>query len=237
MPVPHEYYHLTNFMLLVSIVMLAYLLAIQNSFYAAFLYLSLLTAFLGLRELATDFCNPFGKLHSDFPVEKRLAETCAAVDFMLRCKDALSVSALKAMPPHRMSTSAGSSNPLAENPIATEKTQQEELLKIRAIVNDSFARYDLDDSGTINTSEELQQLALNVAVKLDISMDRDMLKNKADEKTALSLEEFIQWFYDLVGEGKLTKQYNDDNNCDEVVLEIEDEYHADDGHANDNNTF
>jgi len=216
MPVPHEYYHIVNFMLLVSFIMLAYLLALQESYYGGFLYLSLLIAFLGLRELATDFCDPFGNLPGDFPVERRLAETRAGVNFLLRCEDSdVTRSKFEEEEADRKLCSLMSMFGKPKVPVAAEaentvtaadkqrqerveEIKQEEIANVRNVVEELFHRYDLDGSGTVNTQEELQMLALNVSFKLNIHADQDIFRSE-DDTLSMSLEEFTQWFYSKVG--------------------------------------
>merc|ERR1719502_2290075 len=43
--------------------------------------------------------------------------------------------------------------------------------ELTSMMSDYFTRYDLDGSGTINSTEELKQLCTNLVVKLELDMD------------------------------------------------------------------
>jgi len=235
--------------------MLAYLLAIQASFYGGFLFLSLLVAFLGLRELATDFCDPFGNLPSDFPVERRLAETRAAVSFLLKCphpeanrtqfedeeadRKLCSLMSMFGKKPGAVEaageatgvtvseTDATAVEKAALEKFAHERAQHRrtvEMETVKRAVGELFARYDLDGSGSINSQEEAQMLALNVSYKLSINLDRDRLASMAGEQhaAAMSLDDFTQWFYADVLEGSLKEKMDAPKQQDEVE-DFEDE--------------
>jgi len=63
-----------------------------------------------------------------------------------------------------------------------------------------FRRYDLDDSGTINTSQEFYQLTTNLCWALDLKVTKEALQVKMNEigmignRNAKSKDEFRQWF-------------------------------------------
>jgi len=66
-----------------------------------------------------------------------------------------------------------------------------------------FKRYDIDKSGTIEI-EELSQLTVNLLTKLEIDvplsvMDRSILKLEAAGEVHMSLDEFSNWFIELMG--------------------------------------
>merc|ERR1711988_676356 len=70
---------------------------------------------------------------------------------------------------------------------------------LTSMMNDYFTRYDLDGSGTINTTEELKQLCTNLVVKLELDMDvagiDDRVTSAGDmDVQAWGLEKFQQWY-------------------------------------------
>jgi len=78
---------------------------------------------------------------------------------------------------------------------------------LKDLINDYFNRYDLDGSGTINSSEELKQLCTNLVVKLDLDMEVAEIDAKVkaagafkDDKDAKEsdnnwdVESFKHWF-------------------------------------------
>jgi len=67
------------------------------------------------------------------------------------------------------------------------------------IMRTAFERYDLDDSSTINSREELEQLVLNLVFKLHLStkkqkIDEILSKMPDPEKKPMNFEQFTQWF-------------------------------------------
>ena len=82
-----------------------------------------------------------------------------------------------------------------------------------------FARYDFDQSGTINSSDELQQLAFNLAFQLsqdphnvatpDVAAIESVVEDcgQLDDSSAWDLNEFQLWFAYTVLENKLPGYY------------------------------
>merc|ERR1712139_525301 len=71
--------------------------------------------------------------------------------------------------------------------------------ELRSMMHDYFTRYDLDGSGTINSSEELKQLCTNLVVKLELDMDVktiDKFVGQAGdmEKECWTFDQFKDWF-------------------------------------------
>jgi len=69
----------------------------------------------------------------------------------------------------------------------------------RKIISQYFRRYDLDESGTINTYEELQQLCTNLSVRLELSwtvsdIDAKVTSAGNMEENSWQMDEFIEWF-------------------------------------------
>jgi len=75
MPVPFEYYHMANVLLMVTFAMLGYILAAMNSTSVIIIYILVALSFFGLRELAIDLSEPFSNYHLDFPAEANLQGT------------------------------------------------------------------------------------------------------------------------------------------------------------------
>jgi len=98
--------------------------------------------------------------------------------------------------------------PVRESPVKhakTERSKEEQEEDKRAeIIAACFKRYDLDESGTINTSEELQQLCTNLCFKLKImvppgAVDEKVLEMGDLEGRDLNLGEFAVWFEEEFG--------------------------------------
>merc|ERR1719498_187968 len=68
LPMPFQYFHIMNLMLVLNLVLWAYSLGCQQSFFAPFIYMFVQMMFQGIRELSTALSNPFGEDEVDFPV-------------------------------------------------------------------------------------------------------------------------------------------------------------------------
>jgi len=69
----------------------------------------------------------------------------------------------------------------------------------RKIISQYFRRYDLDESGTINTYEELQQLCTNLSVRMELSwtvgdIDAKVTSAGNMEENNWDLDNFVDWF-------------------------------------------
>jgi len=89
----------------------------------------------------------------------------------------------------------------SESSGTAEKVIQSDGGNNRSIIQQYFRRYDLDDSGTINSSEELQQLCTNLSVRLELKFsvnDIDAKVTSAGDMTVNNwdLDQFTQWFSD-----------------------------------------
>ena len=98
----------------------------------------------------------------------------------------------------------------AKSPAPAKKEVQSEETKRAEIITTCFKRYDLDQSGTINTSEELQQLCTNLCFKLKImvppgAVDEKVLEMGDLEGRDLNLGEFDIWFAEEFGGYKKMK--------------------------------
>merc|ERR1719198_2702124 len=68
LPMPFQYFHIMNFMLILNLVLWAYSLACQDSFFAPFIYVFVQMMFQGIRELSTSLSDPWGSDDVDFQV-------------------------------------------------------------------------------------------------------------------------------------------------------------------------
>eukprot|EP00658_Telonema_sp_P-2_P081049 TRINITY_DN8207_c0_g1_i1.p1 TRINITY_DN8207_c0_g1~~TRINITY_DN8207_c0_g1_i1.p1 ORF type:complete len:301 (-),score=104.43 TRINITY_DN8207_c0_g1_i1:264-1166(-) len=71
--------------------------------------------------------------------------------------------------------------------------------ELKSMMFDYFSRYDLDGSGTINTSSELKQLCTNLVVKLELDMDVKTIDNHVNAAGDMSVlnwefKPFMKWF-------------------------------------------
>lgn len=68
LPMPFQYFHIMNFMLILNLMLWAYALACQDSWFAPFIYVFVQMMFQGIRELSTSLSDPWGSDDVDFDV-------------------------------------------------------------------------------------------------------------------------------------------------------------------------
>lgn len=68
LPMPFQYFHIMNLMLMLNLVLWAYSLGCQDSLFAPVIYCFVQMMFQGIRELSTALSDPFGDDEVDFPV-------------------------------------------------------------------------------------------------------------------------------------------------------------------------
>jgi len=79
LPMPFQYFHIMNMMLMLNLLLWAYALGCQDSFFAPVIYAFVQVMFQGIRELSTALSDPFGDDEVDFPVSDWLNNVWAAV--------------------------------------------------------------------------------------------------------------------------------------------------------------
>lgn len=85
LPMPFQYFHIMNLMLFLNLLLWAYSLALQDSYFAPLLYMFVQMMFQGIRELATSLSNPYGTDEVDFPVVEWMVDTYSKVYSILSC--------------------------------------------------------------------------------------------------------------------------------------------------------
>lgn len=74
LPVPFQYFHLLNLMVMVNVAVLAYIMGTASDLGAPCMFVVCEVAFIGLIELASQLSNPFGNDDVDFPLTDWKAE-------------------------------------------------------------------------------------------------------------------------------------------------------------------
>lgn len=74
LPIPFQYYHLLNAMVLFNLFLSGYVMAISDSFFASVIYIMCSLIFMGMLELADELSDPFGDDDVDFPIMEWLEE-------------------------------------------------------------------------------------------------------------------------------------------------------------------
>jgi len=68
LPMPFQYFHIMNLMLILNLVLWAYALGCQESYWSPVIFMFVQMMFQGIRELSTALSDPFGDDEVDFPV-------------------------------------------------------------------------------------------------------------------------------------------------------------------------
>jgi predicted membrane chloride channel (bestrophin family) len=82
LPMPFQYFHLLNLMIVVNLLLWAYAMGITDSFFAPVVYFFCSLIFMGMMELANQLSDPFGDDDVDFPLNDWISEfieTCVSV--------------------------------------------------------------------------------------------------------------------------------------------------------------
>jgi predicted membrane chloride channel (bestrophin family) len=74
LPIPFQYFHLLNLMLVVNLLLWAYGMGVSHSVFAPVVYFFAALIFMGMMELATQLTNPFGEDDTDFPMRMWVVE-------------------------------------------------------------------------------------------------------------------------------------------------------------------
>jgi predicted membrane chloride channel (bestrophin family) len=74
LPIPFQYFHLLNMMIVVNLLLWAYGMGITDSFFAPIVYFFAALIFMGMMELASQLSDPFGEDDTDFPTERWIDE-------------------------------------------------------------------------------------------------------------------------------------------------------------------
>jgi len=83
LPVPFQYYHLLNSMVLFNLFLWAYAMAICESCWASLVYVGCTLIFLGCLQLADMLSDPFGDDEVDFPVDAWLEHLLKASEILM----------------------------------------------------------------------------------------------------------------------------------------------------------
>lgn len=82
LPMPFQYFHLLNMMIVVNLLLWAYAFGVTDSVFAPVVYFFCALIFMGMMELANQLSDPFGDDDVDFPLNDWISEfieTCVSV--------------------------------------------------------------------------------------------------------------------------------------------------------------
>jgi len=105
---------------------------------------------------------------------------------------------------HTLRKKDGSGDSAAEPPVKPTSDEKDEhaslMLELRENATRLFHRYDLDESGTVNSQQELQQITINLAFTLELQVKYQAMQDVIDSamldklQEEWSLEQYISWF-------------------------------------------
>lgn len=72
LPLPFQYFHLLNMMIVVNLMLWGYGMALTHSIFGPIVYFMAATIFMGMMELSAQLSDPFGTDASDFPLDEWL---------------------------------------------------------------------------------------------------------------------------------------------------------------------
>merc|ERR1719230_113639 len=83
MPIPFQYFHLLNVMIIVNLLLWAYGMGLTDSVFAPVTYFFAALIFMGMMELANQLSDPFGTDGTDFPTSLWLSETLRRINVII----------------------------------------------------------------------------------------------------------------------------------------------------------
>eukprot|EP00747_Dinoflagellata_sp_TGD_P166235 gnl/TRDRNA2_/TRDRNA2_188712_c0_seq1.p1 gnl/TRDRNA2_/TRDRNA2_188712_c0~~gnl/TRDRNA2_/TRDRNA2_188712_c0_seq1.p1 ORF type:complete len:406 (-),score=76.39 gnl/TRDRNA2_/TRDRNA2_188712_c0_seq1:47-1264(-) len=92
LPLPFQYFHLLNVMIVVNLLLWGYGMGITGSMFSPAIFFFAAMIFMGMMELASQLADPFGTDDADFPLNTWMSDLLADAEVMLEyeypgCKD------------------------------------------------------------------------------------------------------------------------------------------------------
>lgn len=69
LPMPFQYFHIMNLMMMLNLTLWAYSLALEPSYFASIIFMFVQLVFQGIRELSVALSDPYGDDEADFPLD------------------------------------------------------------------------------------------------------------------------------------------------------------------------
>lgn len=70
LPMPWQYFHIMNMMMMLNLMLWAYSFAFEESYFASLIFVFLSMIFMGIRELSVALADPYGDDAADFPLNE-----------------------------------------------------------------------------------------------------------------------------------------------------------------------
>jgi len=85
LPMPWQYFHIMNMMMMLNLLLWGYSFALEESQFATLVFVSITAIFLGIRELSVALADPFGDDAADFPLSEWMSQLYVRVLWL--CED------------------------------------------------------------------------------------------------------------------------------------------------------
>jgi len=85
LPMPWQYFHIMNMMMMLNLMLWAYSFALEESHFASVIFLFVAAIFMGIRELSVALADPYGDDAADFPLNEWMNQLYVRVLFF--CED------------------------------------------------------------------------------------------------------------------------------------------------------
>jgi len=85
LPMPWQYFHIMNVMMMLNLMLWAYSFALEESHFASVIFLFVAAIFMGIRELSVALADPYGDDAADFPLNEWMNQLYVRVLFF--CED------------------------------------------------------------------------------------------------------------------------------------------------------
>merc|ERR1719506_2751195 len=74
LPMPFQYFHIMNLMMMLNLTLWSYSLALEDSYFASLIFVFVQLVFQGIRELSVALADPYGDDEADFPLDEWMTQ-------------------------------------------------------------------------------------------------------------------------------------------------------------------
>lgn len=83
LPMPFQYFHIMNLMMMLNLTLWAYSLALVDSYFSSVIFLFVQLVFQGIRELSVALADPYGDDDADFPLDEWMTQVYVRVSALV----------------------------------------------------------------------------------------------------------------------------------------------------------
>lgn len=85
LPMPWQYFHIMNLLVMLNLLLWAYSFALEESYFGSAIFVFVACIFLGIRELCVAMADPYGEDAADFPINEWMNQLYVRVHYL--CED------------------------------------------------------------------------------------------------------------------------------------------------------